>query len=247
MKMETHRLQIILDDLKMNANSFANALGMKRAQGIYDVLNPDKNLGISNKLADKIIGQFPQYRKEWLVFGTGEKYDDSRPYLEKRRTIKLENTKKEKAVPLIDAVATGSDTENDMSPISHASDTIVVGDLLQDSQAAMRIYGNSMLPNYPSGCVVGLIQCDKTFIEPGEVYVLETDDRRVLKRLFYKDDDYSSGFFYCVSDNTMKFEGGSRNGKLAYPGFTIPIDKVIRLFLVTGVIKRNTNSQVIRR
>jgi len=245
--MDTHRLQIVINDLNMNANSFATALGMNRAQSIYDVLNPDKKLGISTRLADKIIKVFPQYRKEWLVFGTGEKLNNSQTYLEKRRTIKLQNSKKEKAVPLFDAIATGSDTETDMSPISHASDTIVVGDLLQDSQAAMRIYGNSMLPNYPSGCVVGLIQCDKTFIEPGEVYVLETDDRRVLKRLFYKDDDFESGFFMCVSDNTHKFEGGSRNGKLAYPAFTIPIDMVRRLYLVTGVIKRNTNSMVIKR
>ena len=199
----------------------------------------------SRKMIEALVEFDNNINESWILTGEGQMRNGS--YLEKRRAIKLKNQNKEKAVPLFDTVATGSDTETDLSPISHASGTIVVGDLLQDSQAAMRIYGNSMLPNYPSGCVVGLIECDKTFIEPGEVYVLETEDRRLLKRLFYKDDEFASGYFMCVSDNIMKFEGGSRHGKLAYPAFTVPIDKVYRLYLVTGVIKRNANSQVIRR
>lgn len=154
---------------------------------------------------------------------------------------------RKKTIPFFDAPAVGGIEETEMTPIHAPAGTIDVGDLLHDSQAAIRIYGNSMLPNYPPGCVVGLIKCRGLFIEPGEVYVIETRDRRLLKRLFYKDDASESDKFLCYSDNIMKFDGGSRNGKLAYPPFEIPKEEVVSLFVVTGVIKRNANSVIINR
>lgn len=166
-------------------------------------------------------------------------------YQEKRRNQK--NTTKDRRIPFYDAEAAAGITETDMSPIHAPAGTIDVGDLLHDSQAAIRIYGNSMLPNYPPGCVVGLNKVTQNFIEPGEVYVIETSDRRVLKRLFYKDDDSNSNHFMLYSDNTMKYEGGARDGKLAYPPTTIPKSMIVNLFVVTGVIKRNTNSVIINR
>jgi hypothetical protein len=37
----------------------------------------------------------------------------------------------------------------------------------------------------------------------------------------------------------MKLETGPRIGKYAYPPFTIHIDKVKRIFKVTGIFKQN--------
>jgi len=171
--------------------------------------------------------------------------DIPKGYTEERRAKKL--SQKKNTVPFYDAEATATITETEMSPIHAPAGTIDVGDLLHDSQAAIRIYGNSMTPHYPPGCVVGLQRCSTHFIEPGEVYVIETRDKRLLKRLFYKDDDTNSDFITCYSDNTMKFESGARNGKLAYPPFDIPKSDIITLFNVTGVIKRNTNSIIMNR
>lgn len=168
-------------------------------------------------------------------------------YLTKRKNQKLLD-KKKNTVPFYDDVsATASNIPTNMTNISYPSESIDVGDLLSDSQAAIRIYSNSMLPNYPPGCVVGVVQTTATFIQPGEVYVIETDDQRLLKRLFYKDDDPESSVFVCYSDNTMKFEGGARAGKEAYPPFHLPKKSIKKMFIVTGVIKRNTNSLIINR
>lgn len=169
----------------------------------------------------------------------------SRDYQQKRREIK--NQDKKKGIPFYDAQAQAGISETEMTAIHAPAGTIDIGDLLHDSQAAIRIYGNSMLPNYPPGCVVGLVKCTTSFIEPGEVYVIETKDRRLLKRLFYQSDNPDSETFSCLSDNIMKFEGGARDGKLAYPPFNIPKKDVINLFVVTGVIKRNSNSVIINR
>lgn len=165
-------------------------------------------------------------------------------YLEKRNHKK---TTGKRSVPLYDAPASAGITEAEMTAIAAPAGTIDVGDLLHDSQAAIRIYGNSMIPNYPPGCVVGLTPCRSKFIEPGEVYVIETRDRRLLKRLFYKDDDSESDFITCYSDNTMAFEGGARHGKAAYPPFNLPKSEIMKIFTVTGVIKRNANSVIINR
>lgn len=180
--------------------------------------------------------------EKWIKEGIGENFS----YRESRHTNKL-NKEKKRAIPFYDAPAIGGLEETEMTPMHAPAGTIDVGDLLHDSQAAIRIYGNSMLPNYPPGCVVGLVKCHSLFIEPGEVYVLETRDRRLLKRLFYKEDAPESDKFLCYSDNIMKFDGGSRNGKLAYPPFELPKKDVVRMFVVTGVIKRNANSVIINR
>jgi hypothetical protein len=173
--------------------------------------------------------------------------DDLTQPFHQRRQIKKNAIPTNKKIPFYDAEASASNIQSDMTPIHAPAGTIDIGDLLNDSEAAIRIYGNSMIPNYPPGCVIGLAKCNSRFIEPGEVYVIETADRRVVKRLFYKNDESDSEFFTCYSDNLMVFEGGARNGKLAYPPFDLPKDLVINLFIVTGVIKRNSNSIIINR
>lgn len=180
------------------------------------------------------------------LLATDEKSDNRSDYLKDRQKKKNDKPKK-KQIPFYDAPAQGGVSETDMTPIHAPAGTIDVGDLLNDSEAAIRIYGNSMLPNYPPGCVVGLIKCDSLSIEPGETYVIETRTRRILKRLFYPGDKPSGDRFMCISDNTMKFEGGARDGQLAYPAFEMEKKEIKSLYVVSGVIKRNANSIIINR
>lgn len=155
---------------------------------------------------------------------------------------------KKKRVPFYDIEAEGGLPGTDTSPVALASGTIDVGDLLIDSESAIRISGNSMMPNYPPGCVVGLIKRHDQFIEPGEVYVVDTRDGRILKRLFYKNDDSMSEYLTCYSDNIMNFQGGPRDGKLCYPPYEIHREHdIISIYTVVGVIKRNTNSMIVHK
>lgn len=143
---------------------------------------------------------------------------------------------KGKLIPFYDVeAAAGNGYDVEMSP-ARQSGMIEIGTVLRDSQSAIRVYGNSMVPNYPAGCVIGLKLHTDSFIEPGRVYVVETLENRYLKRLYYTDDKAS---FHCLSDNQMKYEDGPRKGKLYYQDFEIPINDVIRLHRVVGVIKRN--------
>lgn len=142
-----------------------------------------------------------------------------------------------KLIPLFDAdAAAGTTYEMNMTAISRPIAMIEIGGLLKDSESALRVYGNSMTPNYPAGCVVGLRPHADSFIEPGSVYVVETNENRYLKRLYY---NAHKTAFRCVSDNHMVHDGGPMNGDFYYPDFEIPFDEVRRLCRVVGVIKRN--------
>ena len=141
-----------------------------------------------------------------------------------------------KVIPYYDAeVAAGTSYGMEMAP-SRPAGLIEIGGLMKDSEFAIRVYGNSMTPNYPAGCVIGLKQYNEHFIEPGTVYVVETDENRYLKRLYYNKD---KTHFRCISDNTMKYESGPMEGEYFYQEFEIPLKDVRRLLRVTGVIKRN--------
>ena len=141
-----------------------------------------------------------------------------------------------KLIPFYDAeAAAGNSYEMDMLP-SRPVGMIEIGSVLRDCESAIRFYGNSMVPNYPAGCVIGLKLHTDSFIEPGRAYVVETRDNRYLKRLYYTKDKKA---FHCLSDNTMKYEDGPRKGEFYYQDFEIPIEEVVRLHRVVGVIKRN--------
>lgn len=146
-------------------------------------------------------------------------------------------------IPLYDSEASaGGNAVMDMIPVSNPTGMIDVGDFLRDSECAIRIYGNSMTPNYPSGCIIGLRLVKDGIVQYGNVYVIETEDNRYFKRL-YKDDDGSG--YSCYSDNDMVFETGPRKGKHFYEPFTIPLTHVRRIFRVIGMIKRNEHSGII--
>lgn len=236
-------LQHYRNSLGLNKSKMAEIIGISsQLYGYYESgRNKPKQdfIDLFNKAFNKNL------LKELETFVLkNELNEPQEPYIIKRRELKNNNKKR---IPFYDAPAVAGSKEIEMTAIHGPAGTIDIGDLLHDSEAAIRIYGNSMLPNYPPGCVVGLSKCTTKFIEPGEVYVIETRDRRMLKRLFYKDDDANSTILTCYSDNTMKFEGGSRAGKDAYPPFNIPLSEIINLFVVTGVIKRNANSIIINR
>lgn len=142
-----------------------------------------------------------------------------------------------KVIPFYDVeAAAGQQYGMDMAAKSAAIAMIEIGNVLNDSEVAIRVYGNSMVPNYPAGCVIGVKITHESFIVPGHVYVVETADNRYLKRLYYSKDKKA---LRCISDNTMVHDSGSMKGEYIYPEFEIPFAEVRQMWQVVGVIKRN--------
>lgn len=189
---------------------------------------------IQPERVNSITKHFPDLNPGWLLSGEGE-------MLRQECESAPSDTGKDlvisgKVIPFYDAeAAAGVSYGMDMTP-SRPVGMIEIGGLLKDSESALRVYGNSMIPNYPAGCVVGVKMHTDSFIELGAVYVIETSDNRYLKRIFYNKDKTA---FRCVSDNHMVQESGPMKGEFFYPDFEIPFSEVRRIFRVVGVIKRN--------
>lgn len=52
------------------------------------------------------------------------------------------------------------------------------------AECVIRVAGNSMTPNYPSGCLIGLRKISDGLFDYGAVYVIETEDNRFVKKGF---------------------------------------------------------------
>jgi phage repressor protein C with HTH and peptisase S24 domain len=153
-------------------------------------------------------------------------------------------SKQRRKIPVIGEAAAGTTEEIIVTETRYDAEYIDVGDLLKDSQAAFIVYGNSMTPAYPPGCVVGIRLNRDNFIQPGETYLLVTKSNRVFKRLYYNEDNTG---YLCVSDNTLKHEHGPLSGKYFYPAFEIAGDDVLQVYDITGMIKRNRHSNIMQR
>jgi len=219
-------------------------------KAVLDIKKLRESLGISQQdLSDKT--GIPKGRiNAWEQRGSQPKTEDfliikqffdennsSQPYTEKRRNLK--NAKENSLTYYEIGASAGTSQTAEILPVKKNEGVLHISDLFKGSQYAIRISGNSMTPNYPSGAIIGIREIEDKQITPGSVYVIEKGNDLWIKRLFYKDDNQDSGFYECVSDNTMKFENGPRVGKLCYPPFNISIDNVRKLFKVTGIYKPN--------
>jgi len=88
----------------------------------------------------------------------------------------------------------------------------------------IRVSGSSMYPKYSNGDILACRPItDTTFFQWGKVYVLDTDQGALVKRLFEGKDDSS---IECRSDN-----------KEHYPSFKINKTSIRTVSIVVGVIR----------
>lgn len=74
-----------------NMKALSDALGLKTPQIFYDIMS-GKVSGISGRLAGKIIHEYPEIRKEWLLLGEGEMLNARKPETPAATGIDLEKS-----------------------------------------------------------------------------------------------------------------------------------------------------------
>ena len=88
----------------------------------------------------------------------------------------------------------------------------------------IRVSGSSMYPKYSNGDLLACTMIrDILFFQWGKVYVIDSSQGVLVKRIFESDKD---GFIRLVSDN-----------KEHYPPFDFPVSDIRTLALVSGVIR----------
>jgi transcriptional regulator with XRE-family HTH domain len=109
---------------------------------------------------------------------------------------------------------------------SDNAEMIDPGTWFKNASGALRVYGNSMLPKYPAGCIIAYKTADKEVIIWGEDYVIELQDRRIVKRL---EKSETAGNVKAVSYN--------KSEEYVYPPIEIPLRKIKGLFMVLGKVE----------
>lgn len=199
-------------------------------QLLKDYSNSIDTSNVDKELLNTDVKQLSDEDISNIAHSLNLQYDDLKYGID----LIISNNKGGKMVPIINTSSAAGDTNIELS--GSREGWINIGDLLKDSEGALYVYGNSMIPGYPPGALLGLKKRFDSFIEPGSVYVVQTQTNRYVKRLYYNKDKTA---FMCLSDNHFKHEDGPLKGEYFYPPFDIPFKEVVYIWDVTGVIKRN--------
>lgn len=209
-------IELIAEKENMTISQLAQTLG-KPANSLYDI-QKGKIKGISEKLADLLLQKFPYYNKTWLMTGEGDMLKasssvDSQPSVKNERVTDDEAYK----VPLVPISALGGSL-NDFNLAVKRDDCETVISPIKDIDMAIKISGDSMEPEYPSDSQVFIKKVnERAFLEWGRVYVLNTCNGIVIKRLMPTNDP-----------NTVLCE--SINPK--YPPFEVNLENVNGVYRV---------------
>ncbi len=222
----------------LSQQEFADILGISRAL----VNKMENGTKVVSRASNILLTEYAKsLENEAEVSKTDRKNTESTAFLAERQPP---YSKPLKRVPFYDAPAAGGNGEGDMLPISEPAGYIDTGGLFGSKcEAVIRIRGNSMMSGFPSGCLVGLNRHYDSFIQPGELFVMETRSQRVFKRIYI--DEARPDCWECYSDNKEIFTDGPRAGKPHYPTFFIPKEEVIRTWAVIGTSREEGNSIVI--
>jgi phage repressor protein C with HTH and peptisase S24 domain len=130
----------------------------------------------------------------------------------------------EKSVPYYDIEATAGDIGLFRDNLEKPSEHIRIP-AFNDCDFAVPVYGHSMKPIISNG---DIILCktinDQSFFNFGEIYLIITNEQRMVK--FIKRTKKGQ----CVLLNSQNED---------YDDITLPVEKIIKLYMVKGIIKRN--------
>lgn len=174
--------------------------------------------GYGSEKLNNVLTAFPELNREWLLYGEGDMLSSTssaqpQPSVKNERVVDDEAYK----VPLVPVSALAGSL-NDFSLSVKRDDCETVISPIKDIDMAIKISGDSMEPEYPSDSQVFVKKVnERAFLEWGRVYVLNTCNGIVIKRLMPTNDP-----------NTVLCE--STNPK--YPPFEVNLENVNGVYRV---------------
>ena len=207
------RIQAMIEYYGLNPQRFAARIGAKTKQSIYNLLYGQTRT-LSEAMQDKICVAFPEVNRDWLMTGNGKmlitNVDDSPP-------------PDVSQVPLIPFGASAG------SFSSFGAESVMLRDCervtapVGGCDIAIDVYGDSMEPEYPSGCRVFAQRITPdAFIPWGNVFLLDTSNGAYLKRVYPSE---NKGAVLAKSDNAK------------YPPFDIPKTAILGMYRVIVMLK----------
>ena len=195
------RLIEFLAYLSIGQTKFEEKVGLSR--GFVNKIGES----IKDKTLEKITSVYPELNINWLKTGEGKMLKEAQT--EEGSIL----------VPLLPISAQGGSL-NDFVVSVKDSDCEQVISPIKGVEFAMSVSGESMSPEYPSGSQILIKRInEKAFIDWGRVYVLDTCNGAVIKKIL-PSDDKDSGRLKCISINPE------------YPSFEVSLEDIYGVYRV---------------
>jgi transcriptional regulator with XRE-family HTH domain len=215
-----------VEKLKASGISYAEIAGKLGVvpQYLNGILNGERPA--SEKMVSKLCDAYDINLKS--LFNRIKGYDENHipEHLVSQPKIDTKVVFNQDGIPLIpiDAVAGFAKGDGVAMEYDIAERYLVPEFSVRGVKYLIRVSGSSMYPKYSNGDILACRPVtDLSFFQWGKVYVLDTDQGALVKRLFEGKDD---AFIECRSDN-----------KEHYPAFQIPKTSIRSISIVVGVIR----------
>ena len=208
------RLLQFLKAERISKSEFARRMGLSVAYvGAMRKSLPEEKVARMTEL-------FPALNRDWLLYGEGEMY---RPATE---TATADAREKGFLVPLLPVEAYAGNLQEYSRSVA-LQDCAIIGCPVRGADFAIPISGDSMEPEIKSGSYIAIRPVyDPSCISWGQIYVIVTDDFRLVKHV---DRNPDPSFLTLRSTNP------------AYADMEMPRDKITGLFLVEAILNLKIN------
>ena len=175
---------------------------------------------IQAKWITAIVENYPYVSADWLLTGKGEMITSSES--SQKKMVKVSEQSQE-GIPLIPLDAMAGYFEGEMQVLLRDCERYIVPGMPR-ADFLITVKGDSMMPSYFPGDIVACVRVPikDVFFQYGRVYVLDTNQGAIIKRIEKSEDDES---ILIVSENEK------------YSPFTLHLSQVRSIALVIGLIR----------
>ncbi len=199
--MVVKRLKQFIDKKGINVAAFEKSVGFSNA-AFRKLL--DSNGSIRSNKLEKILQKYPDLNPVWLMTGKGKMQIG---YEEQDIATNLFNESyplygEYQPIPLVASEEIADFIYNKIEAMDfNIKDRYVIPDLQSRGvKFLIRVLDSSMHPTYPNGSILACRPIeDQSFFQWNKVYVLDTDQGLLIKRLHFILGE--PDFFECRSDN----------------------------------------------
>lgn len=158
------RLEQVIKWAGMSTNRFANAVGLKRSENLYQIKRGA--FGVSKELSSLITKKYPQINRGWLLTGDGQMMAG----------VAAAGIDPDNVIPFfnIDATQLATLDLEKQKPLYNISFPVA-------ADFAAQCIGNSMVPDIPNGSTVIFKRVEVDTFLPGSPYLVITKDFATIK------------------------------------------------------------------
>lgn len=186
MREKFERFDKYMQIKELNDNQVTQQCGL--SQGLLGQARAGKS-DLGSRAIEKILNKYQDLNRVWLLTGEGEMLNTLPERIEQPQG---------QQIPLL-PISAQAGSLNDFVVSVKDSDCEKVVSPIRGADFALPVAGDSMAPEYPNGSQVHVKKInERAFIEWGKVYVLDTVNGTVIKRIVPSDRE---GYVRCLSIN----------------------------------------------